>query len=117
MQSWTNYPKSYLNVCAPLLGFLGVNNKNKGINMNHYLELIEIERSGVKFYELLLHTGTGVEIYTGSHSHTRLANQAKHISEVLTPLGKPALRIVDTVEMTGSVPLIESYAHMNNGRA
>ena len=80
--------------------------------MNHYLEIIEVDRTGDTYYELYLHTGIGRELWTGSHSHARLSMMAEHIAVIEAPNGVSKMVIVDSVALAAKVPLAESFAKM-----
>ena len=82
--------------------------------MNHFLEIIEIQKEGTTYYELYLHSGEGRELWTGSHSHARLQNMADHIAVIQAPHGIDKMVIIDNVGLSASVPLVESLAKMRN---
>ena len=86
--------------------------QTKDINMNHYLEIRKIDRGFENFFEIILHTGTGAEVYAGSHSYNRIVNQAEHIADILALDSSPRMKILDNVGLVASVPLVESYAKM-----
>ena len=83
--------------------------------MTQTLEIHAANRKHVTFYELYL-TNDGVretEPYVGSHSLTRLINQADHISHLLGEPTQP-LTVIDYTAMSASVPLVEFYAGCNS---
>jgi len=84
--------------------------------MKHYLEIKAVEKVGVTYYELWLHTGTGAEFWIGSHSHTRIEGIADHVAVIEAPSGIDKMKIIDSSILQASVPLVESFAKMNNGR-
>lgn len=73
--------------------------------MNHYLEIRKIDREFEAYFEIILHTGQGEEVYHGSHSYNRIKNQAEHIADVLAIDSHTRMKIVDSVSMSGSVAL------------
>jgi hypothetical protein len=73
--------------------------------MNHYLEIISIDREFETFFEIILHTGQGSEVYAGSHSLARIENQADHIADVLAINANYRMKIINNAKLTGSVAL------------
>ena len=73
--------------------------------MNHYLEIRKIDRGFEAFFEIILHTGQGAEVYAGSHSYNRIRNQAEHIADVLAINSNQRMKIIDNIDLTGSVAI------------
>ena len=73
--------------------------------MNHYLEIRKINRGFEEFFEIILHSGSGAEVYAGSHSYNRIINQAEHIADVLAIDSPSRMKIIDNVGLTAKVAL------------
>jgi hypothetical protein len=82
--------------------------------MKHYLEIRKIDRGFEEFFEIILHTGNGAEVYARSHSYNRIVNQAEHIADVLALDSTTRMKIIDNAGLVASVPLVESFAKMRN---